>query len=86
MYTEMNTIPMQEQGIARGSRCTEGTDFHWIGDGGSSERGVWARVVITLGRYTGVFVFVQLLCPASRLLSDQVARGPRKAGVTVWGL
>ena len=38
MYTEMNTIPMEEQGIARGSRCTEGTDFHWIGDGGSLER------------------------------------------------
>ena len=67
-------------------KCTEGTDFYWIGDSGSSEMGVWVRVVMLLGRCTCVFVFVQLLSPASRLMSDQAACEPREADGTVWGL
>ena len=67
-------------------KCTEGTDFYWIGDSGSSEMGVWVRVVMSLGRCTCVFVFVQLLSPASRLMSDQAACEPREADGTVWGL
>ena len=33
-----------------------------------------------------MFVFVQLLCPAGRLVNDQAACGPREVDGTVWGL
>ena len=43
-------------------------------------------MVLSFGRCTCVFIFVQLLCPAGHLMSDQAARGPREADDTIWGL
>ena len=73
-------VRVEERGAQKGQI------FYWIGDGVTSERGVWVRVVITLGRYTCMFIFVQLLCTVSRLMSNQAACGPREADSTVCGL
>ena len=81
---EVNTIPMQVLGMGRRELNTEWTDFYRIGDCVNLERVIWLRLVILLGCLKCMFIFVQLLRPTGRLISDKAAGGPREADGTVW--